>query len=131
MNMEFPASVDTQAYWDGLAAGRLLVQCCSNCGQWRHYPRPMCSGCHSFDHDWREVSGHGVVHSWTVTHQSPLPGFKDAVPFVLVTVDMAEGVRMLGLLQGTPAEALRVGLAVQASVATVPGGARQPVFSVR
>lgn len=126
--MEFPASVDTQPYWEGLAAGRLRVQCCRGCGLWRHYPRPMCAGCHSFEHDWREVSGRGVVHSWTVTHQSPLPGFKEAVPFVLVTVDMEEGVRMLGLLQGAPVEALRVGLAVRASVETVPGGAQQPVF---
>lgn len=126
--MDFPASVDTQPYWDGLAQGKLLVQRCSACARWRHYPRPMCPGCHSFDHAWHEVSGRGSVHSWTQTHQSPLPGFAEAVPFVLVTVDLEEGVRMLGLLRDGGAQALRVGLPVRAGVETAPGGAAQPVF---
>lgn len=126
--MRFPASVDTQPYWDALAAGQLRVQRCTACGTWRHYPRPMCAACHGFTHAWLPVSGEGTVHSWTVTHQSPLPGFAEAVPFVLVTVDMAEGIRMLGLLRDHDAIALRIGLPVRASVETVPGGEPQPVF---
>ena len=126
--MQFAALVDTQGYWDGLAAGQLRVQRCSACARWRHYPRPMCPGCHSFAHDWCALSGQGRVHSWTVTYQSPLPGFAEAVPFVLVTVDMDEGVRVLGLLRDLDASALSVGLALQASVETVPGGQAQPVF---
>lgn len=130
--MHFPATVDTQGYWDGLACGELRVQCCSRCGTWRHYPRPMCPSCHSFDHEWRPLSGEGTVHSWTVTHQSPLEGFAEAVPFTLVTVDMAEGVRVLGLLRGLEqTSSLRIGLPVRAGVEQVPGGSRQPVFRPR
>ncbi|WP_219217142.1 Zn-ribbon domain-containing OB-fold protein [Variovorax boronicumulans] len=126
--MRFPASVDTQPYWDALDAGELRVQRCTACGTWRHYPRPMCTACHDFGHAWLPVSGAGTVHSWTVTHQSPLPGFTEAVPFVLVTVDMAEGIRMLGLLKDLDPDRLHIGLPVRASVETVPGGEPQPVF---
>lgn len=127
----YPASPDTLPYWDGLTAGQLLVQRCTACGTWRHYPRPMCSACHDVSHEWREVSGNGVVHSWTITHQSPLPHFSEVVPFVIVTVDMVEGIRMLGLLRDADAGALHIGMPVQARVELAPGGQPQPIFRPR
>ena len=93
-------SIEAQPYWDGLQAGQLRVQRCGSCGQLRHYPRPMCPACQSFEVDWVVLAGHGTVHSWTRPHQSALPGFADQVPYTLVTVDMAEGVRLLGRLLG-------------------------------
>lgn len=129
--MRYPASVDTQPYWDGLEAGQLLVQRCAACATWRHYPRPMCQSCHSFSHEWLPLSGEGVVHSWTVTHQSSLPGFSEAVPFLLVTVDMTEGVRVLGLLREFDAESLCIGMPVWITVEQVPGRQPQPVFRPR
>ena len=124
-------SIDAQPYWDGLQAGQLRVQRCGSCGQWRHYPRPMCPACHSFDVAWVALSGAGTVHSWTRPHQSALPGFADQVPFTLVTVDMAEGVRVLGRLRDHDLEdpgGLRIGAPVSASVELAPSGQPQPVF---
>ncbi len=40
---------DTQPYWDGLNEGKLLIQKCGSCGKLRHYPRPLCDACHSFE----------------------------------------------------------------------------------
>jgi uncharacterized OB-fold protein len=36
---------DTQPFWDGLARGEYLIQHCKDCGQPRHYPRPVCPAC--------------------------------------------------------------------------------------
>jgi uncharacterized OB-fold protein len=125
---------DAQPYWDGLDQGRLLVQRCSACGTHRHYPRPMCPVCHALDPDWVPLQGHGTVHSWTVLHQSGLPGLVMPFPLTLLTVDMAEGVRVLGLLLGNTdqgadqAAGLHVGAAVRASVGTGATGVPQPVF---
>ena len=121
-------SIDAQAYWDGLQAGQLRVQRCGSCGRLRHYPRPMCPACHSFEVDWVALSGAGTVHSWTRPHQSALPGFADAVPFTLVTVDMAEGVRVLGRLLDDDLAGLRIGAPVTASIGPAPSGQPQPVF---
>jgi hypothetical protein len=88
----------------------------------------MCPACQSFDLDWVTLAGHGTVHSWTRPHQSALPGFADQVPFTLVTVDMAEGVRLLGRLLDSDLAALHIGAAVVASVAQAPSGQPQPVF---
>ena len=124
-------SMEAQPYWDGLQAGQLRVQRCGACGQLRHYPRPMCPACQSFELDWVALSGAGTVHSWTRPHQSALPGFANQVPFTLVTVDMAEGVRLLGRLLDNDLAALQVGAAVAASVELAPSGQPQPVFRLQ
>lgn len=103
---------DTQPYWDGLRAGRLVLQRCADCGQLRHYPRPLCAHCYSFDVDWIEASGRGTIHSWCVCHHPFNPGFKAETPYLLLTVDLAEGVRMQAPLRGAAAEDLSIGQAV-------------------
>lgn len=84
------------AYWQGASEGRLVVQRCDQCGTLRHYPRLLCSSCYSFDWSPVEVARAGTVHSWTVSHHVFDPAVTTDVPYALVTVDMAEGVRVLG-----------------------------------
>ena len=103
----------TQPYWDGAAAGVLRVQRCSGCGKLRHYPRHICDACHSFDHDWQDCGDAGVVHSWTIAHHPFHPAFKPDLPYALVVVEMAEGVRVLGRFSQADGAGLRIGLPVR------------------
>ena len=59
---------DTMPYWDALREGRLVIQQCAACGKLRHYPRPVCDSCYSMDATWRQLSGRGSIHSWTIAH---------------------------------------------------------------
>jgi len=94
----------SQAFWDGAAAGRLMIQRCAGCGKLRHYPRLLCDACYSDAVDWVEASRRGTIHSWTVSHHAFHPAFKAELPYTLVTVDLEEGVRALGRWSGaTPA----------------------------
>ena len=99
----------TRPYWDGLAAGKLLLQRCTGCGKIRHYPRPLCDACLSFDHDWVDAQGTATVHSWTVAHHPFHPAFRGVPPFTLVTADLPEGVRILAPLRDAGADALALG----------------------
>jgi uncharacterized OB-fold protein len=99
----------TRPYWDGLAAGRLLLQRCTGCGKIRHYPRPLCDACFSFEHDWVAAQGSATVQSWTVAHHAFHPAWRGADPFTLVTADLPEGVRILAPLRDAGADALRLG----------------------
>jgi uncharacterized OB-fold protein len=94
------ADRDTQAFWDGVGERRLLVQRCGECRHWIWQPRPLCPRCLASDPAWTEVGGAGTVASWTVVHPPVLEVWKDAVPFVilLVELDDAPGVRMVGQL---------------------------------
>lgn len=112
-------------YWEGARRGVLVIQRCAACGTPRHYPRSMCASCYSFDTDHVEHPGRGTVHSWTVAHHPFAPEYADDVPYVLATVDLGEGIRALGRLQGEPS----VGLAVQVSFAPDAHGEPMPVLT--
>jgi uncharacterized protein len=119
---------DTQPYWDGLNRGKLLIQKCGGCGKLRHYPRPLCDSCYSFEVEWVEASGRGTLHSWTVTHHPFNMGFKRELPYALATVDLAEGVRLQAQLRDIPHEAIRVGLPVQIRFEQPKEGLTLPFF---
>lgn len=121
-------SPDSQPYWDGLRAGRLRLQRCADCGKVRHYPRPVCDACFSMNADWIDASGRGTVHSWTITHYAFHPGYKGELPYVLLTVDLEEGVRMSAQARGLPPAALRIGLPVKVAFEPVKDDLTLPVF---
>jgi uncharacterized OB-fold protein len=108
----------SQAYWNGAAEGRLVIQKCAACGKLRHYPRLLCDNCYSDAVEWQPASGRGKVHSWTVCHHAFHPGFAAELPYTLVTVDLEEGVRALGRWQGG---AFKIGTRVQARFQLSPG----------
>lgn len=110
---------DTAPYWDALREHKLVLQRCAECGQFRHYPRPLCETCYSFEHTWEPASGRGTVHSWTETHHAFNPGFKGELPYVLVTVDLAEGVRLQLQLRDGALDDLEIGRAVRIDFETV------------
>jgi uncharacterized OB-fold protein len=116
-------SDDTRFFWDGLERGELLIQRCVGCGTLRHPPRPMCGECRSLDWDTVRSSGRGTVHSFVVHHHPPVPGFE--VPFVVVLVDLEEGVRIVSNLVGAEPS---IGLPVEVSFERVDGELTLPIF---
>ena len=61
-------SIFTEPYWEGTKQKKLLVQYCKPTGKYQHFPRPVSifTG-RRRDLEWREVSGKGVVYSYTIT----------------------------------------------------------------
>jgi len=116
-------------YWQGLKDGKLLIQTCAACGKLRHYPRPVCDACFSMEATWTLASGHGTIHSWVRAHHAFLPEFKPDLPYVLVTVDLVEGVRMNARLVGSEADPV---IGAPVCFNAVPGDSEwhYPVFVV-
>lgn len=106
-------TLDSQPFWDALKKHRLELQKCGDCGKIRHYPRPVCDKCYSMKVEWVEASGKGKVFSWTVSHHPFHPGFKEDVPYILATVELEEGVRMISRLKGVKAEEMEIGMPVE------------------
>lgn len=123
-------TLESKPYWDALNEGRLVLQSCGACGKVRHYPRPLCDACYSFDVRWIDAKGTGTVHSWTVTHHAFNPGFKAELPYVLVTVDLTEGVRMQAPLRGADADTLEPGLPVRLVIEAARDGLALPAFAL-
>jgi uncharacterized OB-fold protein len=70
---------------------------CAECGR-RSFPaRELCPQCGSQAVEKIVLSERGRVASWTVVHQAPPPL---QTPYTLVTVDLDDGVRVLGSAVG-------------------------------
>ena len=108
---------DNRFFWDGLRAGKLLVQRCAGCGRLQHPPAPMCPRCHGFAMESIEASGRGTVHSFVVVHHPPVPPF--AYPNVIVLVALAEGTRLVSRLVGVDPDAVAIGMPVEVAFETV------------
>lgn len=91
---------DSQAYWDGLTEGRLLLQHCNTCGHVQVYQQAICRKCTGTDLVHRSASGRGTVHSFSVVHRAPGPAFKQETPYAVLLVELAEGPRMISSLIG-------------------------------
>ncbi len=92
-------------WWQAAAAHRLVVQTCTECGATRHPPAPRCWSCRAPGHEWVEVPGSGTVYTFTIVHQSFIPGL--AVPHVVaaVALDGGGGARLVTNIVGCePAE---------------------------
>lgn len=85
---------DTEAFWEGVKAHKLILPYCAACDSYEFYPRPFCRGCFSWDLEQREVSGKGRLHTYVINHRGP-PGFQDKTPYVIAVVELDEGPRMM------------------------------------
>jgi uncharacterized protein len=85
---------DSQAFWDGTAAGELRIQVCNACGAKRFPPGPACPDCGALDRGWETTAGRGTVFSFVVHRHPPVPGKE--LPIVIALIDLDEGVRMVG-----------------------------------
>ena len=114
-------------YWSAAAEGRLLFQQCTACGHRQFYPRAMCTAC-AGEPAWVEAAGRGTVHTFTVIRQNWSDPFKSQLPYVVVMVDLDEGVRMMaGLTDCEPGD-VRIGMPVEAYTVVVEDGLGIPFF---
>lgn len=104
---------DTAAYWEAASKGRLIIQKCGDCGHFQFFPRGVCSHCLSSTLDWKEASGRGKVHTFTISHRAPHPGFANKLPFVLAMVELEEGVRMMTNIVDCDPNTVRIDMPVK------------------
>ncbi|BCZ23302.1 Zn-ribbon domain-containing OB-fold protein [Mycobacterium senriense] len=110
---------DTEFFWNGLRDNKLLIQRCGGCGKLRHPPRPMCPHCRSLQWEAIESSGRGTVYSYVMPHEPKFPFFE--YPYVVVLVELEEGVRLVSNLTGIDPADVRPGMPVEVYYQTFDG----------
>ncbi len=115
-DFSFPIPVptlDNQQFWDACRQHRLVIQRCLECQSYRHPPRPACHRCNSVEWEWTKSKGRGIVYTYTVTHQAVHPALTDRVPWLVVLVELEEGVRMISNLADCPIDRVEIGMEVE------------------
>lgn len=123
--------LDNQGFWEAVKQHKLVFQKCKECGLLVHRPRPMCPRCNSMDREWAPSTGMGVVYSWVnfVYANAAYPGIK--VPYTVVVVEMAEGVRIISNLYDVKPEEVYVGMPVEVVFDDVADDLTLPKFKRR
>jgi uncharacterized OB-fold protein len=103
---------DTKPFWDGVRAGKLVIQYCTEAKKFQHYPRPVSIYTGRRTLEWREVSGKGSIYAFTVV-RIPGPGLEGRLPLCVATVELDEGVRMIANIIGCAPEDLAIGKRVK------------------
>ncbi|VTU20600.1 putative nucleic-acid-binding protein containing a Zn-ribbon [Variovorax sp. SRS16] len=102
-------------YWSGLREGVLRVQRCRHCRTWQFGPEWICHSCLQFDPAWVDVEPTGRIYSWERVWHPVHPALKGHGPYIAVLVELehAGNVRMVGNLLGDPMQDVRIGAQVQ------------------
>ncbi len=124
--MRPPVNRDNAFFWEGIAAGKLLVQRCTGCGTLRHPPGPMCPECQSLEWNTVQSSGRGTLYSFVVAHHPPIPPFEYPLPILLA--DMEEGWRLVANARGIEGQALAIGMPLAVEIVEAEPGFRLPFF---
>ena len=117
---------DNAFWWEGVEAGKLLVQRCGGCGTLRHPPRPMCPQCQSLEWDTVEASGRGAVYSFVINHHPRVPAFE--YPLVIALVELEEGTRLVSNVVDVEPGDVHVGMPVEVVFTAVDPELTLPLF---
>ena len=124
-----PVTRDTQVFWDGVTARKLLIQRCSGCRELRHPPRPMCPRCNALGWDTIEASGRGVVHSFVLPRHPQWPWFEGT--YIVALVELEEGTRIVSNLCDVDPQQVSIGMPVQVYIEHFDNGVSLPQFRPR
>jgi uncharacterized protein len=94
--------VGSEPYWDSLRHHRLQIQACESCARRRFPVTPACPYCAHPGSRWETPEGTGEVYSFVVVHRTFDPAFEADVPYVVATVDLDGGGRMLARMDRAP-----------------------------
>jgi uncharacterized OB-fold protein len=123
-----PVVDDFNREW--FTSGAITLQQCAACATLQHPPEEICHACGSMTFVPHVVAPTGIVHSYTIVHHSVHPSLDAVVPYavVLIALDAAPELRVVGNLVGVPVAQVRIGMPVTAIWEELAAADGSPVF---
>ena len=120
----------TQFFWDGVAEHKLLILRCQSCGMFVHWPREICRFCLSRELAPEEVSGRGILATYTVPMQPYDPYYLQKVPYVLAVVELEEqeNLKLVTNIVDCEVDDVRITMPVEVTFREVAPGVTLPLF---
>ena len=112
---------ETKPFWDGCAAGKLILPRCKDTGKFIWYPRaisPFTLGAV----EWVEVSGRGKIYTFSVMVRAE-------VPYAIGYVTLQEGPQMMTNFVDCDFATLKIGQDVKLKFVPSEGGPPIPMFA--
>jgi len=116
-------NLETQAFWDAAAEGKLLIKKCNACGETHFYPRAHCPFCFSDDTAWQQASGQWTIYTYSVMRRGA------PVPYAIAYVTLAEGPTMMTNIVDCDFDGIKIGQKVKLVFKPSEGGPPVPCFA--
>jgi hypothetical protein len=111
-----------------LEEGKVMGTQCLDCGTMFFPPRAQCYKCLTSNMEWFEVSGTGILVSFSKLKYAPI-GFEDDLPYYIAVLDYGD-YKVFGRISGdVPDEEIRIGMAMKTLANTLPSGHLNYVFA--
>ena len=115
-------NLETKAFWDAAAEGKLMIGKCTACRATCYYPRAMCPVCFSDKTELQQASGKGTIYTYSVMRRAP-------IPYAIAYVTLAEGPTMMTNIVDCDLDKIRIGQAVRLVFKPSDGGPPVPMFT--
>ena len=100
----------SRPFWEATKERKLLLQYCRDTGRYQFFGRPVSLFTGRRNLEWREASGKGKVYTFTVVHQPHTSAWNAHVPYIIGSIELDEGVRIMAHLVNCAPEAVTIGM---------------------
>jgi len=104
---------DSRPFWTSGADGVLRINRCADCGTYHHPPAPICHQCLGRAVSPTPVSGRGTIVSFTINHQSWMPGLPTPFVIAYVGIDEQPDIWLMTNILGCAPEQVAIGQRVR------------------
>ena len=101
----FRTEFEDAPFWDYCQKEELHIQRCRDCEKFWWPIGPVCPTCLGGNNEWQRVSGAGIVSNYVVYHKVYYPEFKESIPYLVAEIELPEGVRLVGNVEGLKIDA--------------------------
>jgi uncharacterized OB-fold protein len=116
-------------FWDGAREGKLMQQRDRTTGDVHWPPKPLYwKGGKRLE--WFEASGKGTVYTYVVGYEPFLAAFQHLLPHIMVVVQLAEGVRIVGHMVACTPEQMAIGARVRVAFKKLTAQVTLPVWEL-
>jgi len=100
---------DSKIYWDAANDNKLMVQYSIETKEYFLYSKQLTNAAGSKNIEWRQVSGKGKIYSFTIVYAPAGPAFKDDTPYIVASIELDEGARIISNLLTDDIEKVSIG----------------------
>ena len=121
----------TQPFWDGLREGKVRIQYSPSSDQWVFYPRSHAPLTLADDLEWRDVSGEGVLYTFTIARRPTAADFAGVEPQIIAVVELDQGPHLTSTLVNVDEDQIAVGMRVRPVFEEVAADDGSPITMLR
>jgi uncharacterized protein len=120
----------TDFFWDATREHRLELLRCDECEHFIHPPRPVCRFCLSMNLSPQQISGRGVIYSFTIVEKPAHPWLESNGRYLVAAIELEEQseLRFLSNIVDIAPDDVVIGMEVEVDFVDVSPDLTLPVF---